>query len=130
MKTVLCHGVFDLFHFGHLEHLRRARALGDRLVVSVVADRFITKRLPVYSQKERVAILEACRYVDRVTLCYAPGPEEIISTLRPDIYCRGAEYKDKEMPESIILAALEIPVFTTPPCPPHTTDIIAKIQLL
>ena len=37
MKTVLCHGVFDLLHFGHTEHLRKARLFGDYMIVSVVA---------------------------------------------------------------------------------------------
>ena len=40
---VLCHGVFDLFHPGHMEHLRQAKAMGDYLVVTITADKYVSK---------------------------------------------------------------------------------------
>lgn len=42
-KIVLCHGVFDIVHAGHLEYFRIARAHGDTLFVSVTADRYVNK---------------------------------------------------------------------------------------
>ena len=76
MKTVYTKLVADLFHFGHVEFLRNARALGDRLVVHVVDDERVkaAKRLPVMNQQERAAVVEACKYVDEVTLV---GPKVI-----------------------------------------------------
>src|SRR6266702_467248 len=44
---VLCHGAFDLVHMGHLIHFEEARALGDILVVTITADRHITKKRSV-----------------------------------------------------------------------------------
>ncbi len=60
--------VCDLFHPGHVAFFRQARALGDRLIVGVVGDEAVAtyKPRPIMSTAERVAMVEACRYVDRV----------------------------------------------------------------
>ena len=51
-KVVLCHGVFDLLHMGHVRHFQEARAMGDLLIVSITADAFVNKGpgKPVFSQ--------------------------------------------------------------------------------
>ena len=127
MKTVLAHGVFDLLHWGHTEHLRKARLFGDYLVVSVVADRVLSKGRAIYSQDERLDLLHALRCVDEVILCNAPGPEQIISELRPAVYVRGADYVGKEIPEGALLKRLGIPVRYTTSCPPRTSEIITRV---
>ena len=43
-KIVLCHGVFDLVHLGHINHFKKAKELGDILIVSVTKDNFIKKK--------------------------------------------------------------------------------------
>jgi ethanolamine-phosphate cytidylyltransferase len=60
--------VGDLFHAGHVELLRAARAHGDYLIVGVLADETAAayKRTPIMTLEERVAVIEACRYVDEV----------------------------------------------------------------
>jgi cytidyltransferase-like protein len=60
--------VGDLFHAGHVEFLRAARALGDWLVVGVLSDEVVAayKRRPIMTLEERVAVVGACRYVDEV----------------------------------------------------------------
>jgi cytidyltransferase-like protein len=60
--------VADLFHFGHVNYLREARALGNHLTVGVVSDRRAAsyKRRPILSYAERVPVVAACRYVDAV----------------------------------------------------------------
>ena len=60
--------VGDLFHFGHVEFLRQARALGDHLTVGLATGRRAAsfKRLPVLSYEERKTVILACRYVDEV----------------------------------------------------------------
>lgn len=60
--------VGDLFHAGHVALLRAARDLGDQLVVGVLSDETATayKRRPIMTLAERVAVIEACRYVDEV----------------------------------------------------------------
>jgi cytidyltransferase-like protein len=60
--------VGDLFHPGHVALLRAARDFGDQLVVGVLSDETVAayKRRPIMTLTERVAVIEACRYVDEV----------------------------------------------------------------
>lgn len=66
MKNVYVIGVFDLFHFGHVELLRRAKELGDRLIVAINGDEMVAsyKRRPFLSEQDRLEVVKACRYVD------------------------------------------------------------------
>ena len=129
MRIVLCHGVFDMLHLGHIRHLEEARSFGDKLIVSLVPDQFAVKRVPIYDETQRVAMLNALKCVDEAILCVGPGPEGFIDFLRPDIYVRGWEYAGKRMPESDLLEKLGIPVRYTKFLPyPRTSEIIEKIR--
>lgn len=68
MKRVLTYGTFDLFHYGHVEILRRAKEQGDYLIVAISTEEFnLLKGKKTYSNFEtRKKILEAIRYVDLV----------------------------------------------------------------
>lgn len=69
MKRVITYGTFDLLHYGHINILRRAKALGDYLVVVVSTDEFnwnMKGKKCYFSYEERKAMLEAIRYVDLV----------------------------------------------------------------
>lgn len=68
MKRVITYGTYDLLHPGHINLLRRARALGDHLTVALSSDEFneVKEKEAFYSYEERKLVLEAVRYVDRV----------------------------------------------------------------
>ncbi len=69
MKRVITYGTFDLLHYGHINLLRRAKALGDYLIVALSTDEFnrVQKNKVCYfSYEERKLLLEAIRYVDLV----------------------------------------------------------------
>lgn len=68
MKRILTYGTFDLLHFGHIEILRRAKALGDYLVVAVSTDEFnaIKNKKAYHDYATRKKMLEAVRYIDLV----------------------------------------------------------------
>lgn len=97
-KVVLCHGVFDLLHPGHLKHLIAAKAQGDCLVVTVTPDRFVNKGpgRPVYSDEQRAEMLAALAAVDYVAINSEPTAINVIELLRPDVYAKGSDYADRE----------------------------------
>ncbi len=69
MKKILTYGTFDLFHVGHVNLLRRAKELGDFLIVGLSTDEFnkVEKnKISIYPFTERLAILESIKYVDLV----------------------------------------------------------------
>ncbi|GBG95764.1 glycerol-3-phosphate cytidylyltransferase [Ligilactobacillus salitolerans] len=69
MKRVITYGTFDLLHYGHIELLKRAKALGDYLVVALSTDEFNWKskqKKSYFSYEKRKQLLEAIRYVDLV----------------------------------------------------------------
>jgi glycerol-3-phosphate cytidylyltransferase len=68
MKKVITYGTFDLIHRGHINILRRARALGDYLIVALSTDDFTAGKgkHAYYTYEERKHILEAIRYVDEI----------------------------------------------------------------
>lgn len=107
MKNVYVIGVFDLFHFGHVELLRRAKELGDRLIVAINGDEMVAsyKRRPFLSERDRLEVVKACRYVDEVngrTIFY-PLYEEG-NTFKYDINSIR-EAVEREKPEIVLMAS-------------------------
>ena len=97
-KIVLCHGVFDLLHIGHLNHFREAKDYGDILVVTVTSDRYVNKgpNRPIFSQENRLKALAALEIIDYVALSNSPTSTFIINELKPNVYCKGLEYKFRQ----------------------------------
>lgn len=91
---VLAHGVFDLLHLGHIRHLQEARSLGEYLVVSVTADKWVNKGIgrPHFSAEERAEALRALDCVDEVVINEDEGCWDLIRKLRPNIYVKGMDY--------------------------------------
>lgn len=85
-------GTFDLLHPGHVEFLRRARALGGELVVSVARDVNTLKfkgAAPVFSEKERLKLVSSISYVSKVVLGDKDDYLRHILKIRPDIIALG-----------------------------------------
>jgi len=99
MKRVITYGTFDLLHYGHINLLRRAKQLGDYLIVCLSTDEFNTReknKKTYFSYNERRQLLEAIRYVDLVI------PEESweqkksdIIMYHIDIFVMGDDWKGK-----------------------------------
>ena len=69
MKKVITYGTFDLLHYGHINLLQRAKALGDYLIVALSTDEFNSiekNKITYFTYEERKRLLEAIRYVDLV----------------------------------------------------------------
>lgn len=97
-RLVQSHGIFDLIHPGHILHLEEARELGDALVVTLTADKFVNKGpgRPYFNEQLRLRSLAALSCVDYVVLVPCTGAVEAIECVRPDIYCKGKEYEDPD----------------------------------
>ena len=95
MKKVITYGTFDLLHYGHINLLQRAKALGDYLIVAVSSDEFNRQKGKVcyFSYEERKRMVEALRCVDLVI------PEESwdqkIREFRVDTFVMGDDWKGK-----------------------------------
>lgn len=94
LRVVMCHGVFDIVHPGHIRHLLYAHSKGDILVASVTADRHVTKRggMPFVPEELRAANLAALEMVDYVLIDQNDAPLANIAKLQPDLFVKGFEY--------------------------------------
>ncbi len=97
-KTVVqCHGVFDLIHPGHIRHFASAKKEADVLLVTITADGFVRRGpgRPFFSEHLRAEALAALAVVDYVSILPYPTAIEAIKLLKPDIYAKGPDYKQK-----------------------------------
>ncbi|MBE7037952.1 MAG: glycerol-3-phosphate cytidylyltransferase [Ruminococcaceae bacterium] len=97
MKRVITYGTFDLLHYGHINLLKRAKALGDYLVVVLSTDEFNwneKKKKCYFSYEERKALLEAIRYVDLVIpeTCWEQKNTDVIE-YHIDTFVMGDDWK-------------------------------------
>lgn len=92
-------GVFDMFHIGHLNILRRAKELCDFLVVGVTTDELCKRRkqkYPIIRQEERKAIVEAIKYVDKVVDQADMDKLKMVSDIGADAVFVGSDWKGSE----------------------------------
>ncbi len=98
MKRVITYGTFDLIHWGHINLLRRARQLGDYLVVAISSDEFneIKSKKAYHSFENRKMILEAIRYVDEV-ISENSWDQKIndVQEKNIDVFVMGDDWKGK-----------------------------------
>jgi len=93
-KIVLCHGVFDLLHIGHINYFHAAKKIGDVLVVSVTDDGHVNKGpgRPAFKIQNRINFLKEINCIDYICVSRFPTSEKIIKNLQPDFYCKGPDY--------------------------------------
>jgi bifunctional ADP-heptose synthase (sugar kinase/adenylyltransferase) len=93
-KVIMCHGVFDVVHPGHVRHLVYAKSKADILIASLTADQHITKGVyrPHVSQDLRAVNLAAFEMVDYVLIDERDKPLENIRLIEPDYFAKGFEY--------------------------------------
>ena len=106
-KIVLCHGVFDLLHLGHIEHFKSAKSYGDYLIVSLTLDKFIKKGpgRPFFNEQQRMEFLKQIKIIDQVILSKTDSSIDVINKIKPDFYVKGPDYKEnyKDKTKKIIL---------------------------
>lgn len=98
--VVMCHGCFDIVHPGHVRHLKHARSMGDRLLVTITNDSDLRKGdgRPLIPQELRAENLAALDCVDWVCVSNAPTAVELLRQVKPDIFVKGREYETSSDP--------------------------------
>ena len=104
MRKVLTVGVFDYFHLGHLRLFKKARQLGDYLIVAVQEDKYIAKTKldfeTFYSTQERVELVEAVKGVDEVVIYQ--DVDALVSQVEFDVFAVGADQTHEGFQRAIL----------------------------
>jgi len=95
-KVVFTNGCFDLIHGGHIELFRKAKSLGDVLIVALNTDASVRKikgpSRPVFPLEERFEVLAAIEYINYLTSFAEETPRKIIAALLPDVLVKGGDW--------------------------------------
>jgi len=106
-KIVFTNGCFDIIHHGHVYFLKKAKELGDVLIVGLNSDSSIRKLKgegrPKIPQHGRAEILSSFPFVDFVILFSTDTPEHLVDLIRPDVYAKGKDYNEADLPEARIV---------------------------
>ncbi len=98
---VFTNGCFDILHPGHVDLLRRAKQLGDKLVVGINSDRSVRRikgnDRPYLDEKARAAVLRGLDSVDEVVIFDELTPEKLINDLKPDVLVKGGDWRIEEI---------------------------------
>jgi len=133
-RIVFTNGCFDIVHRGHTALLSQARALGDMLVVGLNSDDSV-RRLkghgrPVNPLEDRAQVLASLSSVDYVVPFPEDTPEDLLRTLRPDIFVKGGDYTHESLPEAALVESFGGVVRILDYVEDHsTTAIIGRISL-
>ena len=99
-RIVFTNGCFDILHPGHIRYLRRARALGDLLVIGLNSDASVSRikpGRPVNPEAERAEVLAALEMVDHVVLFHEDTPYALIKVLKPDVLVKGGDWETDDI---------------------------------
>ncbi|MFQ5735494.1 MAG: D-glycero-beta-D-manno-heptose 1-phosphate adenylyltransferase [Thermodesulfobacteriota bacterium] len=100
-KVVFTNGCFDIIHAGHVRYLKKARSLGDVLVVGLNSDASVRgikgETRPIVPQRERAEVLSALEAVDYVVVFNDATPERLIEAIRPDVLAKGADWAARDI---------------------------------
>ncbi|MEV0005064.1 D-glycero-beta-D-manno-heptose 1-phosphate adenylyltransferase [Micromonospora sp. NPDC050980] len=111
-------GCFDILHAGHLATLQAARRLGDCLIVCLNSDRSVRAlkgpERPVNPADDRARLLAALDCVDAVTVFDESTPHQVLARLRPDVWVKGGDYGEVELPEADVVRRWGGRVVTVP----------------
>ncbi|MGI8883384.1 MAG: D-glycero-beta-D-manno-heptose 1-phosphate adenylyltransferase, partial [Pyrinomonadaceae bacterium] len=102
METIVfTNGCFDIIHPGHIDLLKRARALGTKLIVGINSDKSVRhikgENRPFINEKGRAEILSNLRTVDEVRIFDDLTPEKLIEEVKPDVLVKGGDWAVSEI---------------------------------
>jgi rfaE bifunctional protein nucleotidyltransferase chain/domain len=109
-SVVFTNGCFDILHRGHIEYLKKAKSLGDVLIVGLNSDSSVREikgsKRPIVPQEDRAAIIASLEMVDYVLIFKETTPFQVILNLVPDVLVKGGDYTvDKIVGNKIVETA-------------------------
>ncbi|HMD33729.1 MAG TPA: adenylyltransferase/cytidyltransferase family protein [Vicinamibacterales bacterium] len=108
-SIAFANGCFDLLHVGHIRYLRGAAAEADRLVVAINDDESVRKLKgsgrPILRAADRAELVDALRFVDYVVVFPDLTVERLLTGLKPDVHCKGTDYRVETVPERATVLA-------------------------
>ncbi|MEQ9365846.1 MAG: D-glycero-beta-D-manno-heptose 1-phosphate adenylyltransferase [Leptospirales bacterium] len=131
---VFTNGVFDLLHSGHVTYLNRARDLGHALVMGVNSDASVRRlnkgpERPLNALADRMLVLAGLACVDYLVAFEEDTPVETLEILRPQIHCKGGDYRPEDLPETATVEGYGGRVVVLPFVPGYsTTDLVKRMQ--
>jgi len=100
-KVVFTNGCFDMLHVGHVRLLKKAKSLGDVLIVGLNSDASLRKLKgpgrPLVDEKSRAEVLAALSFVDYVVVFGEDTPAQTIKILKPEVLIKGGDYDISEI---------------------------------
>jgi len=132
-RVVFTNGCFDILHVGHVATLRKARSLGDILVVGLNSDGSVSRLKgrgrPYMPQQDRAELLATLEPVDFVVIFDEPTPEGLIASVKPAVHVKGGDYTPDELPEARLVRSYGGEVVVVPEVPGKSTSaLVAKIK--
>ena len=132
-KIVFTNGCFDLLHLGHIRYLRKAKRLGDILIVGLNSDNSVRslkgKARPLVREKDRTEVLSALEVVDYIVVFNELTPKNLIGSIIPHILVKGGDWKREEVVGGDTVEAHDGEVVIIPEVKGYSTSaLIKKIQ--
>jgi rfaE bifunctional protein nucleotidyltransferase chain/domain len=133
-RTVaFANGCFDLLHVGHIRYLEAAAAEADRLIVAINDDDSVRalkgERRPILAAEHRAELVAALRCVDYVVIFHEPTVGPLLETLRPDVHCKGTDYRIDTVPERDVVHAYGGRIAIVGDPKDHSTrDLLSRIR--
>ncbi|MCC7008843.1 MAG: adenylyltransferase/cytidyltransferase family protein [Acidobacteria bacterium] len=126
-------GCFDVLHVGHVRYLEGARREADRLVVAVNDDASVRglkgEGRPIVPAAARAEIVAALRAVDYVVTFPEATVERLLRALRPDVHCKGTDYRTDTVPERDVVRSYGGRIAIVGDPKDHSTrDLFARID--
>ncbi|HMA68696.1 MAG TPA: D-glycero-beta-D-manno-heptose 1-phosphate adenylyltransferase [Candidatus Mcinerneyibacterium sp.] len=100
-KKVFTNGCFDILHVGHVRYLKKAREMGDCLIIGLNSDSSVRRikgdKRPIVPEDERAEMLLSLEYVDYVVFFEEETPYLLIKDIKPDILVKGGDWDVKDI---------------------------------
>ena len=129
----MTNGCFDILHVGHVRYLQKTKSFADVLILALNTDKSIRaikgEGRPINNENDRAEVLSALECVDYIVLFDENSPAELLKTVKPDVYTKGADYTLETLPETKVVQSfggkIEFIDFVNGK---STTNLIQKIK--